>query len=54
MLDKAYRGEESVEYGIPLASSRFSALHPTAYIHDIAALGGRLYANDRESELEKG
>ena len=51
MLEESYKREDQVEYCITLAVSRFSDLHPTENIHNIAAIRGRFYANDREIEL---
>ena len=47
-------GEDQVEYCILMASIRFNALHPTAYLHDIASTGVRFYAYGREAELDPG
>ena len=54
MLDKAYGGEDQVEYCIPLISSRFSYFHPMEDLHDIVVILGRLYEDSREAKLETG
>ena len=52
MLDKTYVGEGQVDSFISLVNSRFRSLHPMEYLHGIAAIGGRLYADGKEAELE--
>ena len=52
MLEKYYRGQDQVEYCIPVLAGRFFALHFPSDIHDIEDIGGRLYADVREAELE--
>ena len=45
---------DQVDNSISLEFSRFCALKPTAYIHYIASIWDRFYADVREVELESG
>ena len=51
MLDKTLVGEDKVDYCITLVASRFSYLHNTSDLHDIAATRGRLYEDVRVGEF---
>ena len=54
MLDETLGGEEQVEYCITIEAVRFSSLHPTTDLHDIAVIGGRFYPDVTEAGLEPG
>ena len=43
-----------MENGVPLTSGGLGSLHVTTYFHGVEAIGGRLYAYDREAEPVPG
>ena len=54
MLYKASRGEDQVYNGVPFTAGGIIYLYVATYFHEVAAIGGRLYADGREEELEPG
>ena len=43
-----------MDNGVPLTEGGFSSWNVATYFHDVEDIGGRLYENGRELELEPG